>query len=295
MKKTALAAVLLALCLQILGAEATLRERWSTALDFKVPESVFFDTQAGCLYVSNINGGPGQKNGEGFLSKVDLSGQILELEWVKGLDAPKGMGVYGEELYVTDIDRVVVIDKNRGTILVVHSVPGAKFLNDIAVDRRGKVYISDSSGDAIYTLEGGRITKVLSGGRYLKGPNGLFWEGDALLIGVRSRILRWKPGNEELTVLVETTGGGNRRPAAHGRRGLPDQRLERHRPSGVSPGRGTDPGGCEGQEGQHRRFLLHPEEEPPGHPYLQRKPALVLRADAVRLRSQARRRYFQCR
>ena len=207
MKKTALAAVLLALCLQILGAEATLRERWSTALDFKVPESVFFDTQAGCLYVSNINGGPGQKNGEGFLSKVDLSGQILELEWVKGLDAPKGMGVYGEELYVTDIDRVVVIDKNRGTILVVHSVPGAKFLNDIAVDRRGKVYISDSSGDAIYTLEGGRITKVLSGGRYLKGPNGLFWEGDALLIGVRSRILRWKPGKEELTVLVETTGG----------------------------------------------------------------------------------------
>jgi hypothetical protein len=207
MKKIALSAVLFVLCLRVLGAEAALKERWSTASDFKVPESVFFDSEAGCLYVSNINGGPAQKNGEGFLSKVDLDGQTLELEWITGLDAPKGMGVYGEKLYVTDIDRIVVIDKNRGTVLTVHSVSGAKFLNDIAVDQKGTIYASDSSGDAIYALEGGTVTKVLSGGRYLKGPNGLFWEGNALLIGVQGRILRWEPDEDDLTVLVKTTGG----------------------------------------------------------------------------------------
>jgi DNA-binding beta-propeller fold protein YncE len=207
MKKIALSAVLFVLCLQVLAAEATLRERWSSAQDFEVPESVFFDPEAGCLYVSNINGGPSQKNGKGFLSKVDPEGRILELEWVTGLNAPKGMGVYGEELYVTDIDRIAVIDKDRGTILTVHSVPGAKFLNDIAVDPEGTVYVSDSSGDAIYSLAGGRIAKVLSGGRHLKEPNGLFWEGDALLVGVQGRILRWKPGEGQPAVLVETTGG----------------------------------------------------------------------------------------
>lgn len=148
-----------------------------------------------------------QGPGVGFISKVDLNGQILDLEWVAGLNAPKGMGVCGEKLYVTDIDRVVVIDKKHGTVLTVHSVPEEKFLNDIAVDPKGTVYISDSSADTIYALEGGKITTVLSGGRYLKGPNGLFWEGDALLIGVRSRILRWKPDKEELTVLVKTAGG----------------------------------------------------------------------------------------
>jgi hypothetical protein len=207
MKRALLLVILPVLCLQILGAEATLKERWSTALDFKVPESVFFDPEAGCLYVSNINGGPTQKNGEGFLSRVDLTGQVLELNWITGLDAPKGMGLYGEKLYVTDIDRIVVIDKNRGTILTVRSVPGAKFLNDIAVDPKGTVYISDSTADAIYALNGGTVRKILGGGRYLKGPNGLFWEGDSLLIGVRNRILLWNPEEEELTVLVKTKGG----------------------------------------------------------------------------------------
>ena len=43
-----------------------------------MPESVLFDPETECLYVSNINGGPGQKNGEGFLSKVDLNGEILD-------------------------------------------------------------------------------------------------------------------------------------------------------------------------------------------------------------------------
>jgi sugar lactone lactonase YvrE len=207
MKRVAFVVILLVLCLYGLGAEASLRERWSTASDFKVPESVLFDPEAECLYVSNISGGPGQKNGEGFLSKVDLDGKILELKWITGLDAPKGMDLYGEKLYVTDIDRIVAIDMNRGTILTSYSVPGAKFLNDIAVDSKGAIYISDSRADAIYALKDGTVTKVLSGGRYLKGPNGLFWEADALLIGVRGRILRWDPGNEELTVLVKTTGG----------------------------------------------------------------------------------------
>ena len=207
MKRAVFLGILFLLCLQILGAEATLRERWSTAQDLRVPESVFFDPDAGCLYVSNINGGPAQKNGMGFLSKVDLDGRILDLEWITGLNAPKGMGVYGDELYVTDIDRIVVIDKNRAVILTVHPVPEAKFLNDIAVDPKGTVYISDSSADTVYALKGGQITPVLSGGRYLKEPNGLFWEGGALLIGVRSRILQWRPEEEELTVLVKTAGG----------------------------------------------------------------------------------------
>jgi len=207
MKRAALLGVLLLLCIQMLGAETRLKERWSTAPVFKVPESVFFDPEAGCCYVSNINGGPAQKNGAGFLSKVDLDGQVLDLEWIAGLDAPKGMGVHGEKLYVTDVDRIVVVDKNRGTVLSIHSVPGAKFLNDIAVDPEGTVYISDSRADTIYALEGGKITTILSGARYLKGPNGLFWEGDALLIGVQNRILRWDPDKEKLTVLVNTTGG----------------------------------------------------------------------------------------
>ncbi len=207
MKRVALLGILLLLSIPLLGAEATLRERWSTAQVFKVPESVFFDVEAGCLYVSNINGGPAQKNGMGFLSKVDLSGQILDLEWITGLNAPKGMGLFADKLYVTDIDRIVEIDKDRGTVLDVYPVPGAKFLNDIAVSPGGTVYISDSSADTIYALEGGKITTVLSGGRYLKSPNGLLWEGNSLLIGVQSRILRWEPEEEELTVLVKTTGG----------------------------------------------------------------------------------------
>ena len=71
---------------------------WSTDSVLKVPESVCYDVTEDILYVSNIEGKPTEKDGKGFISKVSPEGEVLDLKWVTGIDAPKGMGVYQGKL-----------------------------------------------------------------------------------------------------------------------------------------------------------------------------------------------------
>ena len=82
---------------------------WESEKKLNVPESVLYNPGANILYVSNIYGKPTEKNGLGFIAKLDLDGKIIKQEWVRGLNAPKGMGIHGDTLYVTDIDRIALI------------------------------------------------------------------------------------------------------------------------------------------------------------------------------------------
>ena len=67
---------------------------WETAL-FKNPESVIYSPKQDILFVSNIDGKPNEKDQKGFISKVSPSnGNIIELSWITGLNAPKGMAIY---------------------------------------------------------------------------------------------------------------------------------------------------------------------------------------------------------
>jgi hypothetical protein len=78
----------------------------------KTPESVIYAPKHYILFVSNIDGEPDQKDQKGFISKVSLSnGSITELNWLTGLDAPKGMAIYNNsKLYVSDITDLVEIE-----------------------------------------------------------------------------------------------------------------------------------------------------------------------------------------
>ena len=51
------------------------------------------------IYVSNISNHPFKKDGSGFISKVDLDGKIVELNWVGKLNAPKGLTIVNDKLY----------------------------------------------------------------------------------------------------------------------------------------------------------------------------------------------------
>ncbi len=100
---------------------------------FSQPESVAYDVETGFLYVSNVNGGPSDHNGAGFISRVNLDGTMDELHWTDGLDAPKGLVVSGNHIIVSDIDRIVFIDHLSGEMSLTVDVPGAVFLNDVAI------------------------------------------------------------------------------------------------------------------------------------------------------------------
>ncbi len=159
----------------------TLTKKWETEPVLTTCESVIYDEANDVLYVSNINGGPDQKDGNGFISKVSLDGKVTEAQWIKGIDAPKGLGISNGKLYVTDIDRVHEIDIAKGKIVKTYPVKGAKFLNDIATDNAGKVYVSDSGGGTIYVIENGKLSTFMEN---LAGPNGLYVDSNGQLLTV---------------------------------------------------------------------------------------------------------------
>ncbi|MCD4692290.1 MAG: hypothetical protein K8R79_05210, partial [Calditrichales bacterium] len=130
-----------------------LTKKWESPQKFKTPESVCYDAKRKIIYVANINGNPTTKDNNGFISKLSLTGKIVDLKWIKELNAPKGMGVFKGKLYVSDIDQVVEIDIDKSKILKRYEADGAKFLNDISIDKSGNVYISDMVANRIYRLK----------------------------------------------------------------------------------------------------------------------------------------------
>jgi len=130
-----LIAAALTLFAGVAPADAKPVEVWQ-ATGLKTPESALPDPTATFAYVSNINGKPLDKDGNGFISKVSLKdGKVLALEWAKGLDAPKGLALANGRLYVSDIDKLVEIDPESGKILARYDAPGSVFLNDVTAAR----------------------------------------------------------------------------------------------------------------------------------------------------------------
>jgi sugar lactone lactonase YvrE len=159
-----------------------LRSSWKTGAVFSVPESVTYDTARQVLYVSNFdayNMGPG---GRQFISKVALNGQVEALKWVTGLNNPTGLDVYKDKLYVAERGNLVEIATETGAILNRYPAPGSVFLNDVAVDASGGIYLSDSGKHVIYKFAGGAFEEWLKGSEILR-PNGLHVHGGRLIVG----------------------------------------------------------------------------------------------------------------
>lgn len=162
------------------GAHAqshALVKKWESPATLKVPESVYYDEKRKTLYVSNIDGEPWGDDEQGSIGKVSLDGKVIAVEWVKGLSAPKGMALVGNQLYVGDMAEVVVIDVDKGSIVKRIAVPGAEGLNDVAADPNGTVYVSDSRSKKVFAIKDGEPSVHLEN---LKGPNGLLFHRGAL-------------------------------------------------------------------------------------------------------------------
>jgi len=174
--------LLLLLASPVLNATPVVTKAWET-LGFELPESVIYDTKNNILYVSSIKDDPFKKDGNGFISKVDTNGKIIELKWIDGLDAPKGLAISNDKLFIADVDQLIVVDIAAGKIIDQHNAIGAAFLNDVAADSKGNIYVSDTLTDTIYRLNSlGQLTTWLYSPE-LQAPNGLHIEKDQLIVG----------------------------------------------------------------------------------------------------------------
>jgi len=171
--------------------KATVQKIWATDTILKIPESVLVDDKENCLWVSNIDGASNGKDGKGSISKLSKTGSPVNLEWVTGLNAPKGMAKYKQELYVADLTELVVIDIKKGVIKNKIKVEGSVFLNDVTVNKNGAVFVSDSRTGKVHRIENGIVSIEVEN---LQGPNGLLSIEDQLLILDRGSLLSVTPG-----------------------------------------------------------------------------------------------------
>ena len=177
--------ILLVICFQVQAQ--TLTKLWE-ATGLENPESVIYDPQQKAFYVSNVAGSPTDKDGNGYISKLDENGKVVEQKWVTGFNAPKGMGIHNNKLYVADIDQVGVVDIASGNIEKMIPAEGATFLNDVAVSANGDVFISDTfEGNSIYRISNGNIEMWLQS-EQLDFPNGLFVKGNDLIVSSWGKI-----------------------------------------------------------------------------------------------------------
>ena len=185
-------------------AQPKLVKKWETEAALKVPESVYFDKAGKVLYVANIDGEPWGRDGAGSIAKVGLDGKVIAAEWVKGLNAPKGMALSKGTLWVADLSEVVGIDVAKGAVATRVAVPGATRLNDVTMDARGAIYVSDSEQKKVHKIEGTTVTTLLEG---LKGPNGLLAHGSDLYV-LDSGALYQVQADKQLKMLADGMEGG---------------------------------------------------------------------------------------
>ncbi|HTT19888.1 MAG TPA: hypothetical protein VMG82_13130 [Candidatus Sulfotelmatobacter sp.] len=90
-------------------AQHSLEKIWETEPVLKFPEGLVLEPGGKFLCVTNTDGNPMAKDGKGSIGKIGLDGKVIQVDWVAGMDAPKGLGQYGDLLYAADLDQLVVV------------------------------------------------------------------------------------------------------------------------------------------------------------------------------------------
>ena len=176
----------------------------------------------GRIYVSEI-GGFG-KDGDGRITVIDAQGRPRA--WVtEGLDDPKGLAERRGYVYVTDRTRVVRIDRRGKVTLFAAADAFPKppvFLNDLAFDAAGNLYVSDTGefqhgggGGAIFRIAAdGRVTLVVdeAANPAIRNPNGVLAEGKGRLLVLdftTGALLRLDTATGRTETLADGFGGGD--------------------------------------------------------------------------------------
>lgn len=191
MKKSLLVAVMM-LTGSTSFAQHSLQKLWeSDSTTVKGPESVLYDAKSNSLYVSSM--------GSGSVVRMGLNGKIIKSDWVTGLSANKGSALYNGLFYTAETAAVAVIDVAKASIIKRISIEGAIMLNDLAVDSKGVVYVSDTRAGKVYRIERDKPALYLEN---IPGANGLLTvNSDVYVLG--STTFQKVNAAKEVTTLAD--------------------------------------------------------------------------------------------
>lgn len=178
---------------------------WETPQGLNVPESSFYNKKDKTIYVSNICGMHNLKDSIGFISKLTDKGDFIEKEWISGLNAPKGINIYKGKLYVTDIDEVLEIDLKTKEVLNRYRNSKASSLNDVAIDKIGRVYITDTKSNRIYFV-GKDSLEIFIESDDINRTNGILVYKNHLICGSKNNLIFINIKTKNIEIIADSTG-----------------------------------------------------------------------------------------
>lgn len=146
---------------------------------FDSPESILI-TRNG-MFVSNVGPEllPQEEDGDGYISKLTLDGEIENEQFIGELNAPKGMAERGGILYVADINVIHAFKTENGEPVNTFDLReyGASFLNDIVFQSSDVLLITDTDLNVIFSLnvKTNEVKKNAVPDDFA-GPNGLYFD-----------------------------------------------------------------------------------------------------------------------
>ena len=187
---------LLSLCVAPAQAQHQLEQLWLTP-DLPIPESVLYvaDKKEPYLFVSLIDGEGNVADGQGGIATLTPEGQVIEKDWFTGLNAPKGMAVFNDRLYVADLTELVVISIKKQKLIKKIPIADSVFLNDVAVSTMGVVYVSDTRTNKVHRIENDEPSLYLNN---ISSANGLKVVGSNLVVGAGKELLIVGPDKQPL-------------------------------------------------------------------------------------------------
>jgi len=185
---------------------------------FSGPEAVRYDPDQDVYFVSNFNGPGGEKDANGFISKISPEGTIHSLRFMTGtetnpLHAPRGMYITGDTLWVADASGVHGFNRLTGTHVNFVDFTNLEigFLNDVVEGDDGNLYVTDTGTSTVFVIEDGTPSVLVDS--LPAPPNGITTDPEGKLVlgpwqGIKSfpTVSTSPPGYSEYTV---AKSGGN--------------------------------------------------------------------------------------
>lgn len=152
---------------------------WVASGEFCEPETVL-PLPDDTLLVSNVC--DFRSPGTGFLTLLDADGSARDWRIVDGLDAPLGMALLADRLFVVDTNRILVLRWPGFERLEVIPLE-TDVANDIAVAPDGTLYITDTAGGLVVVRQPDGAMSILTGDKRFPGANGIALDGIHLYVG----------------------------------------------------------------------------------------------------------------
>jgi len=186
---------------------------------FHFAESCTFDPERNLIIAMNAGEFSDAAAADGYASLVNPDGTVHTAKWIgasrDGLEliTPIGSAIRDNVLYTVDSGFVRSFDLQTGEALASIKVPGAGFLNGIAVAADGTAYVSETQpGELLYKVTPGGDSMVFAEGGPLTRPNGVAMDNDGNIVVVNmgsKAVVTYDPSGEIVRIEEAAAAGSD--------------------------------------------------------------------------------------